>query len=245
MEEEEPKEQVQELPKERPKEQPKEEPVIQFIGLSLFSDLHYVPGIAQKLPAVPACRKKLPGLPNSILYSGSRFQGFQKSRGNCYDVEVVLHNVDLASSFLCGFLKIKGLTDEYPVLTTYFDGEIISERYPFLTRKWDADEEMDRKHWMKFSSFQPFNKTFNSDTFSYDVLKENDFVYMRWKEHFLIPDHNIRDINGASFAGFYYICLQKSLGTIEGLYYHRSSELYQSLSLKHISACNYEVYQFR
>ena len=47
---------------------------------------------------------------------------------------------------------------------------------------------------------------------------------MRWKEHFLVPDHTIKDINGASFAGFYYICFQKSAATIEGFYYHRSSE---------------------
>ena len=24
----------------------------------------------------------------------------------------------------------------------------------------------------------------------------------RWKEHFLVPDHKIRDISGASFAGY-------------------------------------------
>ncbi len=35
-------------------------------------------------------------------------------------------------------------------MTTFFDGEIISKRYPFLTRKWDADEEVDRKHWVYF-----------------------------------------------------------------------------------------------
>lgn len=39
---------------------------------------------------------------------------------------------------------IRGLTDEFPRLTTFFDGEIISEKYPFLTRKWEADEEIDR-----------------------------------------------------------------------------------------------------
>ena len=52
-------------------------------------------------------------------------------------------------SYLSGYLKIKGLTEEYPTLTTFFDGEIISARYPFLTRKWEADEEVDRKHWVK------------------------------------------------------------------------------------------------
>lgn len=36
------------------------------------------------------------------------------------------------------------------MLTTFFDGEIISKKYPFLTRKWDADEDVDRKHWVTF-----------------------------------------------------------------------------------------------
>ena len=59
--------------------------------------------------------------------------------------------VDLENAYLCGYLKIKGLTDEYPTLTTFFDGEIISEKHPFLTRKWDADEDVDRKHWVGFN----------------------------------------------------------------------------------------------
>lgn len=73
------------------------------------------------------------------------------------------------------------LEQEYPTLTTFFEGEIISKHYPFLTRKWDASEEVDRKHWSKFPSFFPFLKTFNSDDFSYDKLKDSDVVFMRWK----------------------------------------------------------------
>lgn len=57
-------------------------------------------------------------------------------------------HVDEENSYLCGYLKITGLTFEYPMLTTFFDGEIISKKYPFLTRKWDADEDVDRKHWV-------------------------------------------------------------------------------------------------
>ena len=60
-----------------------------------------------------------------------------------------LQHVDLENSYLCGYLKIKGLTDEYPTLTTFFDGEIISKKHPFLTRKWDADEDVDKKHWVR------------------------------------------------------------------------------------------------
>lgn len=75
----------------------------------------------------------------------------------------------------------------------------------------------------KFDAFVDYQK-FNSDDFTYDALEKSDYVFMRWKEHFLVPDHTIRDINGASFAGFYYICFQKSKAIMEGYYYHRSSE---------------------
>lgn len=65
------------------------------------------------------------------------------------------------------------------------------------------------------------------------------------KELFLVPDHTIKDITGASFAGFYYICFQKSTSSIEGFYYHRSSEWYQSLSLNHIKENSTSAYEFR
>lgn len=124
--------------------------------------------------------------------------------------------MDEENSYLCGYLKITGLTFEYPMLTTFFDGEIISKKYPFLTRKWDADEDVDRKHWVccalnslifhvilsfswppfspltfcfqsKFSAFKnKYEKTFNSDNFDYDSLAKSDYVFMRWKEHFLV-----------------------------------------------------------
>lgn len=193
----------------------------------------------------PPANYGIPGVVKTLLYNGSRFKGYQKSKGNSYDVEVVLQHVDHANSYLCGYLKIKGLTEEFPTLTTFFDGEIISKKHPFLTRKWDADEDVDRKHWGKFLSFYNFSKTFNSDTFDYDELDRTDFVFMRWKEHFLVPDHTIKDISGASFAGFYYICFQKSTATIEGYYYHRSSEWYQSLNLTHEKENSIAVYEFR
>jgi len=203
-----------------------------------------MPAIRELDPPCPA-NSVQPGVVLCPLYSGSKFAGYQKSKGNCYDVEVVLQNVDMNNSYLCGYLKIKGLTEEFPTLTTFFDGEIISKKHPFLTRKWEADEEIDKKHWGKFLSFFPFSQRFNSDDFDYEELKKTDFVFMRWKEHFLVPDHSIKDITGASFAGFYYICFQKSVNTIEGYYYHRSSEMFQSLNLTHVPEYSTGVYEFR
>lgn len=188
---------------------------------------------------------KQPGVSSSLLYNGSKFTGHQKSKGNQYDVEVMLQHVDEENAYLCGYLKIKNLTDEYPEMVTSFDGEIISDKHPFLTRKWDADEDVDKKHWSKFLAFYQYAKNFNSDCFNYEELKKTDYVFMRWKEHFLVPDHTIKDINGASFAGFYYICFQKSTSSIEGYYFHRNSEWFQSLNLTHVPDHSVQIYEFR
>lgn len=47
-----------------------------------------MPGKIALNPLPPGTKQ--PGLAQSLLYSGSRFQGHQKSKGNRYDVEVVL-----------------------------------------------------------------------------------------------------------------------------------------------------------
>ncbi|XP_040269304.1 glucose-induced degradation protein 4 homolog, partial [Bufo bufo] len=134
----------------------------------------------------PPINTQQPGVATTLLYSGSKFRGHQKSKGNSYDVEVVLQHVDMENAYLCGYLKIKGLTEEYPTLTTFFEGEIISRKHPFLTRKWDADEDVDRKHWGKFQAFYQYAKTFKSDDFGFEELKAGDYVFMRWKEQFLV-----------------------------------------------------------
>ncbi|XP_035705928.1 glucose-induced degradation protein 4 homolog [Folsomia candida] len=199
----------------------------------------------------PLANKNQPGLPSNSIYSGSKFDGSQKSRGNSYDVEITFKNVDVQNSHICGYLTIKGLTEEHPIITTFFDGEIISRKYPFLTRKWDADEEIDRKHWAKFTGFTPYTKSFNSDNFDFESLATSDNVFMRLKEQFFVYPENVKDIAGVSFAGFYYICSTNSTATMEGYYYHRGAEWggtdnrYQSLTLSHIPEKSIQIYQFR
>ena len=47
---------------------------------------------------------------------------------------------------------------------------------------------------------------------------------MRWKEKFLVPDYRVKEISGASFEGFYYICFNQIDGAISGIYYHSKSD---------------------
>mmetsp|Transcript_31990 Transcript_31990/g.66907 ORF Transcript_31990/g.66907 Transcript_31990/m.66907 type:complete len:86 (+) Transcript_31990:419-676(+) len=74
--------------------------------------------------------------------------------------------------------------------------------------------------------------------------RRNPHVFMRWKEHFLVPDHRITAIQGASFAGFYYICLDSRTGAILGFYYHQSSEMFQSLHMRHVPARTSGTWEF-
>uniref|UniRef100_A0A2K6MK10 GID complex subunit 4 homolog n=1 Tax=Rhinopithecus bieti TaxID=61621 RepID=A0A2K6MK10_RHIBE len=67
---------------------------------------------AASLIPPPPINTQQPGVATSLLYSGSKFRGHQKSKGNSYDVEVVLQHVDTGNSYLCGYLKIKGLTED-------------------------------------------------------------------------------------------------------------------------------------
>ncbi|KAK9476199.1 vacuolar import and degradation protein-domain-containing protein [Lipomyces japonicus] len=185
---------------------------------------------------------------SSFLRSGSKFIGTQQSGRSTYEVHVELKHVSMAESFVCGHLHIQGLTEDHPTLTTYFEGQMIGPKYSFITRRrdWGASEKVDIAHWARFPSWRPLAKQAKRQDYCHTNFDQRDHIFMRWKECFLVPDHRVRDINGASFAGFYYICFNQMTGSISGLYYHESSEKYQQLELSHINDHgNYYAYEFR
>lgn len=50
----------------------------------------------------------LPNHSSSYLRSGSRFVGTQMSDKQVYNVDVEIKHVDIAESYLCGYLRIQG-----------------------------------------------------------------------------------------------------------------------------------------
>ncbi|KAF8892485.1 vacuolar import and degradation protein-domain-containing protein [Infundibulicybe gibba] len=164
------------------------------------------PSRAYPDPLVDISRLRVRAQTHHCLHPGASFQGTQKSGRNSYDVNVTIVDVDFSSSFLCGYLRIRGLTDDWPELTTYFDAEIIGSRHGFLTRNWGANEQEDMVHWSRFPAFRHVKHELKGP---YMTMPDRDrgAVFMRWKERFLVPDHRVQDINGASFAGFYYVCV--------------------------------------
>jgi hypothetical protein len=115
------------------------------------------------------------------------------------------------------------LTEDNPSLTTYFEGEIIGNKYRFTTQhpEWGSNEKVDRQHWARFPAHKRLPQRPESAIKNW---AQQEHLFMRWKEFFLVPDHRVRTINGASFEGFYYICFNQVSGSIEGIYFHAKSE---------------------
>jgi hypothetical protein len=99
----------------------------------------------------------------------------------------------------------------HPQLTTMWSGEIIGPTYGFATGpafySAQATEQDDMRHWSRFEHFRKVKGelkrpglTMREDT-GMGGGPEKGFCFMRWKERFLVPDHKVRDISGASFAG--------------------------------------------
>jgi len=209
-----------------------------------------VPSIDQKLDWTSdlkewdfSRRRLRPQYPSATFQPYSKFKGTQQSDRQIYNVEVTILTVDIEQSTMSGYLQICGLTPDHPTLTTFFTGEIIGgpdQKYSFRTRDpgWGASDKTDLTHWARFPPWRPLSlQAKRNINFVYPLNHENwwqqEHIFMRWKEHFLVPDYKLKSIQGASFEGFYYICFNQVEGRVSGIYFHSKSEKYQQLELKH------------
>jgi len=153
----------------------------------------------------------------------------------------------LSVGCLVGSFVVSGLTEDHPTLTTYFEGEMIGDKYPFQTRRpeWGSSEKNDFQHWSRFPAFRSLIAKAQPTEFNCTNFAQKENIFMRWKEYFLVPDHRVRQITGASFEGFYYICFNQVSGTVDGIYFHAKSEKYQKLQLKHVPERTFACVEFR
>ncbi|KAI8458698.1 vacuolar import/degradation protein Vid24, partial [Phakopsora pachyrhizi] len=143
------------------------------------------------------------------LITNSSWIGKQRSGTKSYDVQVQIIHLDLDSGLGSGLLKIFGLTNDLPTMMTFFDIEIIGNKHNFLTQAWGSTEPADSEHWSKFGPFKDYLNQLSSEVRGLEKWWSNQpFLFMRWKEKFLVGDYASEDTNGASFAGFYYVCIE-------------------------------------
>jgi hypothetical protein len=55
-------------------------------------------------------------------------------------------------------------------------------------------------HWSRFPAFRNVKNDLQKPHLTLSD-RDRGAVFMRWKERFLVPDHRVQDISGASFAG--------------------------------------------
>ncbi|GHJ86576.1 hypothetical protein NliqN6_2978 [Naganishia liquefaciens] len=190
-------------------------------------------------PLLEVGRVKVPSIGRGCLFPGSVFKGKQTSGRSSYEVEVRILDVSFPLSTLSGYLSISHLTETHPQLTTFFSGEIIGSTYGFATGpsfySAQATEQDDMRHWSRFEHFRKVKGELKRpgltmrDEGGIFGGQEKGFCFMRWKERFLVPDHKVRDISGASFAGFYYLQLDldpapPTVPTRPALHNRRSSQ---------------------
>ncbi|KAJ2776832.1 hypothetical protein H4R18_005462 [Coemansia javaensis] len=178
------------------------------------------------------------------LYSGSQFVGTQSNGMRSYSVTVALKYVDMGVPELCGHFTIRGLTSELPMLTTYFDAQIVGTGgSSFITNQWGATIDTDRCHWGLFAPFQKYSARFDRKDFAYRLGPADRYVFMRWKERFVVPNYRLSRINGASYEGFYYVCYDKEHSLITGYYCHKDSDSNQRLRLTHARQTSFSHFE--
>jgi Vacuolar import and degradation protein len=206
-----------------------------------FVEASGIPSIDKELkhtsePAPWEFSKRLPRTqyPSSLLQTGSRYIGTQQSDRQIYNVEVTILTVDMDQCMTSGYLQICGLTPDHPTLTTFFTGEIIGgpdQKFSFRTKnpEWGATDKTDMTHWARFPAWRSLSSQAKQNLSfvhpsDHSPWWQQESIFMRWKENFLVPDYKLRSIQGASFEGFYYICLNQIEGKISGIYFHSKSE---------------------
>ncbi|KAM3163063.1 Vacuolar import and degradation protein 24 [Lachancea thermotolerans] len=133
-----------------------------------------------------------------------------------------------------------------------------------------ANDRTDLDHWLSFPCFKELCSPQDSaaedaakpatsaedskpDTlgaivqgsYSHTDFMQNRFIYMRWKEKFLVPDADVDSVEGASYDGYYYIVHDQLTGHIVGFYYHKDAEKFQQLELTPVTdecsgSCDFE-----
>lgn len=208
-------------------------------------------------------------------FSGYQISGYKKYQIEVAlkTVDLPLNGYSSLTPHLTGFLTICGLTNQHPEITTYFEAFAVTHKeLGFLSSSWSedslmssykADDQTDLEHWLNFPAFKQLflpqmngepqgthptlNDVIEGNCKFGDYLEER-FIFMRWKEKFLVPDALVDGIAGASYDGFYYIVHDQITGNIQGFYYHQDAEKFQQLELipsyKSLSSCADCTFEF-
>ncbi|KAJ1949637.1 hypothetical protein FBU59_001055 [Linderina macrospora] len=190
-----------------------------------------------------------------LLRPGMRFQGVQKITAQSndlfrasmlsaqfmppdvekWDVDVTIHNVDMQNARLSGIMRATNIPRTTKSILTSWEGEIVDFQHFWpKTGKWKARCEDDTRNWSLFDpvaeSPEVFLQRWPESLGGKRIPRMlEDYIFMRWKETEFI---NVEaSETGLTIAGFYYICMSRQTGSIEGVYFDPLTPPYQRLFL--------------
>ncbi|KAJ2866318.1 hypothetical protein GGH94_001595 [Coemansia aciculifera] len=168
-----------------------------------------------------------------------RGEGLNRAMGTGqWDVEVEVQTVDMQSGQLTGIMKALNVRDVPTSVVTCWEGEVVDfKNFMPLTGKWRASADNDRQYWRLFASLAAADSSADAFLCKWPSLLcgrrmprlLEDNIYMRWKEESFVdrsPDA------GLTIDGFYYICMNRKSGVIEGVYFDANCQPFQLLSLR-------------
>ena len=193
------------------------------------------PGPGERPPMVTSSGRTLP---SAFLSVGQAFQGTQHVSHNCnaaeeaWKVTVQFQEVDLQRGYICGSMEAYGFSSgphSSTSIVTFWEGDIIDNvNSSFFTSRWGASHDTDMDHWTRFKGFAGMKEGMQALGKRKLDVASSPHIFMRWKEKFFV---NVGPECGLTIAGFYYACLDRSTGRIEGFYYDPNSSPYQKLEL--------------
>eukprot|EP00871_Galdieria_phlegrea_P001956 jgi/Galph1/2761/GphlegSOOS_G1405.1 len=170
----------------------------------------------------------------SLLEAGQAFKGVQNSwklikDQDFWTVKVYIQDFEPSRGYLCGCMEALDVPRIDNPVITFWEGQIVDNvNYGFRTGQWEATEDDDFRHWSRFLPFRSLEKLFERDRAKHVALHQLDYVFMRWKEQYFV---NVPNDCGLTIAGFYYLCMNRITGKIEGYYFDPDSAPFQKLQL--------------
>ncbi|KAJ2794570.1 hypothetical protein H4R21_005451, partial [Coemansia helicoidea] len=125
-----------------------------------------------------------------------------------WDVQVEIQTVDMARGRVTGLMKAINVPRLPKTVVTYWEGEVIDfVNYMPQTDKWRASCSDDMCHWSLFAAVRAHQEG------------QISFVNVHASE------------TGLTIEGFYYVCMDRQTGSLEGVYFDPSTQPYQRLAL--------------
>ncbi|KAA6407846.1 MAG: hypothetical protein FRX48_08197 [Lasallia pustulata] len=156
-----------------------------------------------------------------------------------WPVKVTIHSIDYSSMTLSGTMEAFNVPDKSSPsnessITTFLEGEIVDfNTHTLETKSFKADARVDGTYWRKL---EPFKRLTDDEIARNIVSREwlneelaKSWILMRWKEKCFVTPSDAQ--SGLTISGFYYVCLRREDGYVEGLYYDPHSTPFQHLSL--------------